>query len=91
MHSKKVGKVDFIIDDMMSLSSIPIEVKSGKDYSVHSALDSFLSVADYNVKAAFVLSDERTTKVMANIVYAPIYSIMFFKHYVDLPDSMLRF
>ena len=89
--NKKVGEVDFIIDDMMSLSSIPIEVKSGKDYSVHSALDRFLSVVDYNVKKAFVLSNERTTKVKDNIVYAPIYSIMFFKHDVDLPDSMLRF
>ncbi len=89
--NKKIGEVDFIIDDMMSLSSIPIEVKSGKDYSVHSALDRFLSVSDYNVKKAFVLSNERKMHEKGDIVYAPIYSVMFFKRDMDLPDSMLRF
>ena len=41
--NKKNGEVDFIIDDVDNLSNIPIEVKSGKDYKVHSALDKFIS------------------------------------------------
>ncbi|MGN0201639.1 MAG: DUF4143 domain-containing protein [Candidatus Cryptobacteroides sp.] len=40
--NKKNGEVDYLIDDADNLSNIPIEVKSGKDYSVHSALDKFL-------------------------------------------------
>lgn len=48
-----------LIDDADNLSNIPIEVKSGKDYTVHSALDKFISNDDYNIKKAYVLSNER--------------------------------
>lgn len=41
-----------LIDDADNLSNIPIEVKSGKDYTVHSALDKFISNDDYNIKKA---------------------------------------
>ena len=57
--NKKNGEVDFLIDDADNLSNIPIEVKSGKDYTVHSALDRFISNEDYNIKRAYVLSNER--------------------------------
>jgi predicted AAA+ superfamily ATPase len=36
------GEVDYLIDDYDSLSAVPIEVKSGKDYTVHSALNAFV-------------------------------------------------
>ena len=42
-----------LIDDADNLSNIPIEVKSGKDYTVHSALDKFISNDDYNIKKAY--------------------------------------
>ena len=35
------GEVDYLIDDYSSLSVVPVEVKSGKDYTVHSALNTF--------------------------------------------------
>ena len=41
-----------LIDGADNLSNIPIEVKSGKDYTVHSALDKFISNDDYNIKKA---------------------------------------
>ena len=44
------GEVDFLIDDYDNLSFIPIEVKSGKDYTVYSALNKFVSNSDDNVK-----------------------------------------
>lgn len=71
------GEVDFLIDDYDNLSSIPIEVKSGKDYTVHSALDKFVSNGDYNVKKAYVLSNNREIKTEGKIVYLPIYYVMF--------------
>ncbi|MDR0724725.1 MAG: AAA family ATPase, partial [Prevotellaceae bacterium] len=40
--NKKRGEVDFLIDDYDKLSVIPLEVKSGKDYLVHRALNSFV-------------------------------------------------
>lgn len=71
------GEVDFLIDDYDSLSVVPIEVKSGKDYTVHSALNKFVSNNDYNVKKAYVLSNTREVKVVGKIIYLPIYYAMF--------------
>lgn len=71
------GEVDFLIDDYDSLSAVPIEVKSGKDYTVHSALNAFVSNDDYHVKKAIVLSNEREIATKNKITYLPIYDIMF--------------
>ena len=61
------GEVDFLIDDYDSLSAVPIEVKSGKDYTVHSALNAFVSNEDYHVKKAIVLSNEREITISADL------------------------
>ena len=71
------GEVDYLIDDYDSLSAVPIEVKSGKDYTVHSALNTFVSNEDYHVKKALVLSNEREITTKGKIVYLPIYYVMF--------------
>lgn len=79
--NRSKGEVDFLIDDYDSLSVVPIEVKSGKDYTVHSALNKFLENKDYNVKKAFVLSNESEVLVKGNITYLPVYYVMFFKNF----------
>lgn len=73
------GEVDYIIDDYDSLSAVPIEVKSGKDYTVHSALNTFVKNEDYHIKRAFVLSNAREISTNGKITYLPIYDIMFFQ------------
>lgn len=76
--NKANGEVDFLIDDYNNLSVVPLEIKSGKDYTVHSAINRFLSNKDYNVKKGYVLSNERKIFEKDNIIYLPIYMIMFF-------------
>lgn len=76
--NKANGEVDFLIDDYNNLSVIPLEIKSGKDYRIHSAINKFLSNKDYNVKKGYVLSNERIISKKDNIIYLPIYMIMFF-------------
>jgi predicted AAA+ superfamily ATPase len=71
------GEVDYLIDDFGSLSVVPIEVKSGKDYTVHSALNTFVQNEDYNIKKAYVVSNERTIQQNGKIIYIPIYYVMF--------------
>ena len=66
------GEVDYLIDDYDSLSAVPIEVKSGKDYTIHSALSTLVNNADYHVKKAYVLSNERQISVNDKITYLPI-------------------
>ena len=74
------GEVDYLIDDYNSLSVVPIEVKSGKDYTVHSALNHFVSNAEYHIQTAFVLSNAREITAKGKITYLPIYDIMFFEN-----------
>ena len=77
--NRSKGEVDYLIDDYDSLSAVPIEVKSGKDYTVHSALSGFVANEHYHVKKAYVLSNERKVLHSGKITYLPIYYVMFFK------------
>lgn len=76
--NKQKGEVDFIINDYGSLSVLPIEVKSGKGYQIHRALNSFSTNAEYGIKRGVVLSNERTISQKGIITYLPIYYVMFF-------------
>lgn len=53
--NKANGEVDFLIDDYDTLSFLPLELKSGKNYTIHSAINNFLSNKSYNVKQGIVL------------------------------------
>ena len=74
--NKKLGEVDYLIDDRDNLSVLPIEIKSGKDYQIHSALDKFLQIKEYNIHQAFVLSNAQQVEIKNGITYLPIYYIM---------------
>lgn len=87
--NKKNGEVDYLIDDADNLSNIPIEVKSGKDYTVHSALDKFLSNDDYDVTKAYVLSNEQRVYTEKGITYMPIYYVMFLQNISNVVEEFL--
>lgn len=78
--NRSKGEVDYLIDDFASLSAVPIEVKSGKDYTVHSALNTLVSNEDYHIQKAYVLSNEREIRSRGKITYLPVYFIMFFQN-----------
>ena len=75
-NSHKNGELDFLIEQGMSV--VPIEVKSGKDYYVHSALSKALSNANYQIDKAYVLSNSNTRKE-DRIIYLPVYLAMYIK------------
>lgn len=76
--NKSHGEVDFLVDDYRTLSVAPIEVKSGKDYKVHSALTRLLATKDYHITRGYVLSNAGTVEIVNNVVYIPIYYVAFF-------------
>lgn len=78
--NRSKGEVDYLIDDYQSLSTVPIEVKSGKNYTVHSALNGFVSNEEYHIQKAYVLSNERTISQKGKITYLPIYFVMFLQN-----------
>ena len=62
---------DFLIDDYSNSTVLLIEVKSGKDYAVHSALNNLLSTPDYHVQSAIVISNEGEMRKEGSIIYMP--------------------
>ena len=81
--NKKTGEVDYLIDDTAHLSVLPLEIKSGKDYQVHSALDKFLQIKEYNINQAFVLSNAKEVETRNSVTYLPIYYIACIKPHND--------
>lgn len=71
-NNKKHGEVDFLIEYNNQL--LPIEVKSGKDYQIHSALSYFVNQKSFD--KAIVFSNNNFEE-KNNIYYMPIYMVMF--------------
>ena len=71
-NNKKHGEVDFLIEYNNQL--LPIEVKSGKDYQIHSALSYFVNQKSFD--KAIVFSNNNLEE-KNNIYYMPIYMVMF--------------
>ena len=67
---KNLGELDFVIE--MSGKVVPIEVKSGKAYKAHKALNNFMDVPDYYMEKAYVFSVSNVETEGA-VIYLPIY------------------
>ncbi len=87
--NRNKGEVDYLIDDYFALSVVPIEVKSGKDYTVHSALNTFVDNEEYHIQQAFVLCNERLITQKGKITYLPVYFIMFFQQGIMNEEDMV--
>lgn len=78
--NKQKGEVDFLVDDSSTTSVLPVEVKSGKDYMVHSALNNLMAVPDYHIASSILFSNDREVRTKGNILYLPIYYVMFMEN-----------
>ncbi len=83
--NKQKGEVDFLVDDYERLQVLPLEIKSGKDYTEHSALTKFLDTPDYHINRAIVFSNERNVFTRKGVTYLPVYYCMFLSN--GDPDS----
>ncbi len=72
----KVGEIDFIVEQNADL--IPMEIKSGKDYKSHKALNKLLEVKEFAIKEAKVFCTGNV-EIEDKITYYPFYMIMFFQ------------
>lgn len=73
-NNKKRGEIDFVIE--LDGKVLPIEVKSGKDYESHRALSNIMNCNEYDIPEAVVFNNGNM-RVSGNIIYAPIYMVMF--------------
>ena len=84
-NNKKNGEVDFLIE--INGNVVPIEIKSGKDYSRHQALSNLLSNKDYNIKESFVMA-QCNVREESGITYLPVYMLCFFKR-TQVADNLI--
>ena len=85
--SREHGEVDFVIEKNASI--IPIEVKSGKHYQRHRALNHLLDDAEYSFDKAIVF-DDKARKRDGRIRYEPIYMAMFLKKEMPTQPMIYR-
>lgn len=74
---------------LTNLSIHTHRVQIRQDYSVHSALSRFLSTDEYNVKRAYVLSNEKEVYTKEGITYIPVYYVMFFENISNVIESFI--
>ena len=67
---KNLGELDVVVE--IGGKVVPIEVKSGKAYKAHKALDNFMRIPDYHIEKAYVLSVANMEQE-GSVVYLPIY------------------
>ncbi|MDD6350966.1 MAG: AAA family ATPase [Lachnospiraceae bacterium] len=83
-NNKKYGELDFVVEHEGQV--LPIEVKSGKDYTRHSALDNVMAIPEYGIRQAYVFTNDNV-KTDGKLVYYPIYMVMFLKEdSIRFPD-----
>ncbi len=88
--NNKLGEIDFLIENKGTI--IPFEIKSGKNFKRHNALDNLLE-NNFDIEKAYILSNNNLER-NGKKIYLPIYMIMFFekdkiqdmKYKIDLTD-----
>lgn len=77
-HSNRKGELDFLLETKEG-EVLPVEVKSGKDYKLHTALNNLLGTEAYGIKQAVVLSEHNVSigeREGKPVYYLPLYMLM---------------
>ena len=74
--SKKVGGVDFLINDYENTSILPIEIKSGNDQNNFRDIPKLVK-EQKKKKKGYIFGNENGISSKSNLVTFPIYMIMF--------------
>lgn len=75
--NNRLGEIDFLTE--IEGNIVPIEVKSGKNYKIHSALNNLLESADFNIQQAYIFSNYNVSR-NGKKIYMPIYMTMFLEN-----------
>ncbi len=86
-NSKKQGEVDFIVE--VGGNILPIEIKSGKDYTKHAALNNLLDNRSYAIDQAYVFHNGNVCRG-DRVVYYPIYMLMFLQKNVEREELVYK-
>ena len=94
LNKKQIGELDFVVQQNGEV--IPIEIKSGKNYKSHAAIDNALNIRDWKLNKGIVFCRDNT-QITEKTTYFPWYLVMFFKpsnplqpNIVDIDLSVLQ-
>lgn len=73
-RNRKLGEIDFVVQ--FNGAVLPLEVKSGKTYKRHSALNNVLKTPNYGIEKAVVLCEQNVHQE-GKIMYCPVYMVAF--------------
>ena len=79
-NSNRLGELNFVIE--YNNRALPIEVKSGKDYTTHSAMNQCLANSEYEMDEGIVFANCNVSQ-KGKITYLPIYMVMFLQKDAD--------
>lgn len=85
-NNKKQGELDFVIE--LDGKVTPLEIKSGKDYKKHCALENVLKEKNYEIERAYIFL-EGNVEIKDQKIYMPIYMIMFLKN-TELENTIYK-
>ena len=74
LNNRNIGEVDFITE--WNGECVPIEVKSGNDYMLHTALNRLMNHPDFHLKQSIVFCKSNISQKEPHL-YLPIYLSMF--------------
>ena len=86
-NNNRTGELDFLVEYKGKV--LPIEVKSGKDYERHAALNHCMNNLRYDIDMAYVFCNGNV-KVKENIRYYPIYMIGFVRKEELMEDMIYK-
>lgn len=84
-NNNRLGELDFLVEYEGKV--LPIEIKSGKDYERHAALNNCMKNPRYDIPKAYVFCNENVKEV-GDIIYYPVYMISFL-HKESEPEDMI--
>ncbi len=76
-NGEDVGEVDFLVEKDSKV--LPLEVKSGRHYKAHAALNGLLRKNEADMPRAIVFSNANSSR-QGKISYQPLYQAMFLDH-----------
>lgn len=83
--SKKTGEIDFVVQRGMTVDLV--EVKSGRDYKKHPAIQRMMAVDNWKFGKCMVFCQSNVEKA-GTILYLPWYLIMFYRM-EELPERFI--
>ena len=81
----KIGEIDFLMQRGSRV--VPLEAKSGGDYTRHKALDNLMAVGEWGLEEAIVLCGANVSK-QGGVKYLPWYAVSFLEQ-ESLPESLI--